>query len=478
MASAEHRIRLLPQLTSLNQIVFDLFRLYQPAFAVKRLGTGLDLDPELPPTWADLPQLKLGLGNLLSNAVKHTRHGGLIVCRTAVDGDWLRLTLGDNGPGVSAELASALFAPWHDGAAAPHRGRSALGLHMSRAIIAAHGGEIGLDTSHDTGAWFVVRLPAIAVENARLVEELERANRHQSELLATLSYELRTPLQVILGYTDLVLEGAFGALNAEQTDTMRRIDRSARELVDLVNSAIDLRCVGAERMPIELSDPRLPELLRRFCQLTTEVLACDFTHLFLCQRSAGGYAVLAGHGDAPEEWEWVRSLCVPALNVARLLAGRDREEPAVVAEPQQWLPGRTAPRYAAGRCLVMAVQRNGETLGILVAGNRHGSRDFSPDQARLAQGIADLAAMALENARLVDELERTKQLRKEFAASMSHESRIPLNVIIGYADLLLDGEFGPLTVEQSGVLQRVRSSSLDLLDAINRNLDLSDDSNG
>jgi len=144
----------------------------------------------------------------------------------------------------------------------------------------------------------------------------------------------------------------------------------------------------------------------------------------------------------------------------------------VVAEPQEWLPGRSAPRYATGRCLVVAVQRNGETLGILVVGNRSRSRDFSADHARLAQGIADLAAMALENARLVDELERTKQLKMEFAASMSHQSRIPLNVIIGYADLLLDGEFGPLTLEQSGVLQRVRSSSIELLDAINRNLDL------
>ncbi len=470
MSSAQPSMRLMPQLASVNRVVLDLFKLYQPAFSVKRLGTGLDLDPNLPLTWADRPQLEHGLSNLLSNAVKHTRHGGLVMCRTALEGEWVKLTIGDNGPGISPEQAASLFAPWRDGVDSYGRDRAGVGLYMSQRIIAAHGGDISLDRSYDVGAWFVVRLPAIAIENARLADELEQTNRRKVDLVSTLSHELRTPLNVIMGYNDLLIDGAFGGLNPDQLDTVRRMDRGARELLDLINSAIDLECLDPGELSLDLRDLRLPDLIRRFCQLTTEVLGCDFSHTFLWQRASDVYVPIAGAGDTTEQWERFRTLRVPAGNVARLLARRERDESAVVAEPQEWLPAATAQRCAVSRCLVVALQRGGEVLGVLTAGDRGRARAFTADQARLVQGIADLASMALDNARLADQLERSKRVRSEFVTNMSHQFRVPLNAIIGYNDLLLDGEFGPLTPEQAGVLSRVRRSALDLLDAINNTL--------
>src|SRR5262249_56315988 len=98
---------------------------------------------------------------------------------------------------------------------------------------------------------------------------------------------------------------------------------------------------------------------------------------------------------------------------------------------------------------------------------------FRAHQERVARGIAQLASLALESARLVGELERASRIKSDFVATMSHELRTPLNVIIGYHDLLLEGEFGALTSSQAERLRRADQSARELLDLINATLDLS-----
>jgi PAS domain S-box-containing protein len=71
-------------------------------------------------------------------------------------------------------------------------------------------------------------------------EQLERSRRWNMELIATLSHELRTPLNVIVGYHDLLLDGTFGTLTSEQSYTIRRAQRSAQELLDIMSATLDL----------------------------------------------------------------------------------------------------------------------------------------------------------------------------------------------------------------------------------------------
>jgi len=96
----------------------------------------------------------------------------------------------------------------------------------------------------------------------RAKDAAEAADRAKSEFLATMSHELRTPLGIILGYTDLLLEGTFGQFREAQAEPLRRIDRSARELHDLITAVLDLGRLEAGRLPLSRRETEVAGLLQ------------------------------------------------------------------------------------------------------------------------------------------------------------------------------------------------------------------------
>jgi signal transduction histidine kinase len=152
-------LRAAPRRTSLNRIVEDLLDTYRPAFAVRGLALVAELAPALPAAWIDPMQTERCLSNLLDNAIKYTPSGGTITCRTAADGDWVTVTIGDSGPGISGERAANVFARFQDGVDAAGRRSTGLGLHIAHALVESLGGEITLDRDQPRGAWFHIRLP-------------------------------------------------------------------------------------------------------------------------------------------------------------------------------------------------------------------------------------------------------------------------------------------------------------------------------
>ena len=81
---------------------------------------------------------------------------------------------------------------------------------------------------------------AIAIENGRVVRDLQEAMPPEPAFVATLSHEIRTPLNNIAGYGEMLADAAFEPHSPQWNDVIGGIQRSVRELLDRLGVALDL----------------------------------------------------------------------------------------------------------------------------------------------------------------------------------------------------------------------------------------------
>ena len=124
--------------------------------------------------------------------------------------------------------------------------------------------------------------------------------------------------------------------------------------------------------------------------------------------------------------------------------------------------------------IFVAVQREEALLGMLVFGfdGESTTTATSIGHARLpiARGVAQMAAVALTNARLYDELQTASRIRSEFLSTISHELRTPLNVMLGYLEMVRDPDLP--NDEKLQLLDRSRQNGFQLLELIESTLEI------
>jgi signal transduction histidine kinase len=163
---------------------------------------------------------------------------------------------------------------------------------------------------------------------------------------------------------------------------------------------------------------------------------------------------------------------------------------AITLEPAQ-VPDIAVPAAYEGRLretlvesgiraiLAVPMVREGQLIGCLgVTRNLPG--EFPTETIELLRTFATQSALAIQNARLFQEIEdKSAQLeaasrhKSEFLANMSHELRTPLNAIIGFSEILAEKMFGDINEKQTEYLQDILESGRHLLSLINDILDLS-----
>ncbi len=101
-------------------------------------------------------------------------------------------------------------------------------------------------------------------------EALETADRLKSEFIANVSYELRTPLNTIIGFAEILTDQYFGSLNPRQIEYSRGILESSQRLLSLINDILDLASIEAGHMTLELETIDLYRMLSSVLALTRE----------------------------------------------------------------------------------------------------------------------------------------------------------------------------------------------------------------
>jgi len=154
---------------SIEQLCEDLIAFVQPLAEKRGQKLTSQIEPDLPLFHSDAGRLKQILYNLMSNAVKFTPAGGEIALRvTAESADEVRLSVEDNGPGITKTDHEAIFEKFKqlDASATREYSGSGLGLAITKDLVQLLGGRVGLDSEVGRGSTFYVVLPCRLKEDS------------------------------------------------------------------------------------------------------------------------------------------------------------------------------------------------------------------------------------------------------------------------------------------------------------------------
>jgi GAF domain-containing protein/anti-sigma regulatory factor (Ser/Thr protein kinase) len=273
----------------------------------------------------------------------------------------------------------------------------------------------------------------IAIENARLFEEVQARTRELQEAL-----EQQTAT----------------------ADVLKVISRSALDVQKVLDALVE----SAARL-------------------------CDAYDAAILQAVGDSLRGVAHYGQIPFSIP-VGQLSLPL--VRGLITGRailDRRTiqiADILAEGDEFPEGRRLALQTGFRtALAVPLVHAGEAIGVIFI-RRTEVRPFTERQIELVNTFADQAVIAIENTRLFEEVQaRTRELAKtvedleiasqhksQFVANMSHELRTPLAAILGYAELMQEGFYEPLGQKSLDALTRIRSNGKHLLGLINTVLDV------
>jgi CheY-like chemotaxis protein len=156
------KIELRPESFDLARLVEEVCDIVKPMAAKKRIQIGARIDDEIRQLFLDPAKLKQVLYNYLSNAVKFTPDNGKIRIAACGEGpERFRLEVLDSGIGIAPEDRERLFIEFQqldEGAGKKYQG-TGLGLALTKRIVEAQGGSVGVTSELSAGSTFFAILP-------------------------------------------------------------------------------------------------------------------------------------------------------------------------------------------------------------------------------------------------------------------------------------------------------------------------------
>ncbi len=370
--------------------------------------------------------------NLLSNAFKFTPDGGVIRCSLAhADGDWVRISVADSGPGIPEAMRDAIFERFRqvDSSSTRSHGGFGLGLAIVRAFVEMHGGSIRVGSAEVGGALFVVELPLFAPPGHAVART--RAIHPIDEEIVTA--DLKIDLEEVLSSTERTSETAT-ILVVEDNHDMNRFITSTLEPEYRTIAAYDGRS-GFVRAAADLPDLIVTDVMM------PGMSGQDLLARLRCEESLALIPVLvvSARDDAELRTQMLHD------------GAQDYLIKPFVAEELR----------VRVRNLVTA-KRARDLLSREVSSQRQ-------DLESLARSVAihrgDLEA-ALEATQIARKMaEQASGMKSNLLRMMSHELRTPVTAV-QLQLALLERNTAEMTEEQRGALARVHRALRRLLDLI------------
>ena len=189
----------------------------------------------------DPMRLKQVLLNLLGNAIKYNRQGGQVSLECAAQGSMLRLVVQDTGLGLTAQQMERIFIPFERVNVDSNVEGTGIGLALSRRLMQAMGGEIGVESQRDTGSRFWIDLPRPAddrepdaLESGSMPLDPGDAGQRQRTVL----YIEDNPVNVVL--MEAMLARAPGLLLLSEPHPLSGLERARSVQPDLILLDIQL----------------------------------------------------------------------------------------------------------------------------------------------------------------------------------------------------------------------------------------------
>lgn len=164
------------ELSDLNQVIGNTLEML--AYGLRTAGIEVErqLDPAMPRLRIDSDMIGQVIANIVLNSqqvlMNHTRPR-LLTLRTQTGTDHATLEIGDNGPGVPAEVADRIFDPFFT--TKPAGVGTGIGLAICKDIVQAHGGKLELVDNPGPGALFRITLPLAAEDAADAANGADQA---------------------------------------------------------------------------------------------------------------------------------------------------------------------------------------------------------------------------------------------------------------------------------------------------------------
>jgi signal transduction histidine kinase len=152
------RFSIEPARQSLLPILEDAVLAGRLAADAKRVRIELELAQGEHVVHCDRQRLTQVLANLIGNAVKFSPEGALIEVRLGAHGEWLRIDVQDEGPGIAPEDLPHVFERYWQASGTAQLG-TGLGLFIAKTIVESHGGRISVDSQPGQGSRFSLHLP-------------------------------------------------------------------------------------------------------------------------------------------------------------------------------------------------------------------------------------------------------------------------------------------------------------------------------